>query len=96
MYFRMCGLVGVPKGSQETDMRCSLWQEASGRSQMLAEPPCLRHPPRIHQMKHASHLWLSYPSGCEERLEKNHTSGLSSLFSSFNSKRSSLALKKSL
>lgn len=70
MYFGMCGLVGVPKGSRETDMRCSLWQEASGRSQMLAESPCLRLPPHIHEMKYASHLWLTYPSGCKERLEK--------------------------
>lgn len=45
MYFGIRGLVGVPKGSQEADMRCSLWQEASGHSQMLAEAPCLRHPP---------------------------------------------------
>lgn len=70
MYFGMCGLVGVPKESQETDTRCSLWQEASGRSQMLAQSPCLRHPPHIQQMKYASHSWLSFPAGCKERLEK--------------------------
>lgn len=81
MYFGMCGLVGVPKGSRETDMRCSLWQEASGRSQMLAESPCLRLPPHIHEMKYASHLWLTYPSGCKERLEKKITQVAFPLFS---------------